>query len=222
MKQFAVVGLGNFGFYLSTRLYEKGHDVLAIDLNANRVQEIKDQVSQAVVADATNREALEPLGLGEMDGAVVCIGSDMSQSILTMLNVKDIGVKRVIVMAISEPHARIIEKLGASEVLFPEKDTALSLAERLHNPNMLEHLPFIEGYSIIELATPSEFLGSTLKDLDLINRYGVQVIALKEVLTDQIVLIPRGNYILKDSDIMIVLGPNESLDKLREKEKEES
>jgi trk system potassium uptake protein TrkA len=200
MKQFAVVGLGNFGFYLSTRLYEKGHDVLAIDLNANRVQEIKDQVSQAVV----------------------CIGSDMSQSILTMLNVKDIGVKRVIVMAISEPHARIIEKLGASEVLFPEKDTALSLAERLHNPNMLEHLPFIEGYSIIELATPSEFLGSTLKDLDLINRYGVQVIALKEVLTDQIVLIPRGNYILKDSDIMIVLGPNESLDKLREKEKEES
>ena len=218
MKQFSIIGLGNFGYYLATHLYEKGHEVLAIDKDAKRVQEIREKVSQAVVADATDRKAMETLGVKQMEAAVVCIGSVLSDSILATLNLKEIGVERVLVKAISEAHGRILHKIGASEVFFPEKDMAISVAERLHNPNMLDYLPFIEDYSIIELAPPKGFIGKALRDLDLINRYGVQVIAIKETLPDRLNLIPTGQFVLKESDIVILLGPNEALDKLREEE----
>jgi len=218
MKQFAIIGLGNFGFYLATHLYEKGHEVLAIDRRQGRVQEIKDRVSQAVVADATDRKAIEPLGVKDMDAAVVCIGSVLSDSILATLNLIDIGVQRVLAKAMTDAHGRILHKIGASEVFFPEKDQAISLAEQLHNPNMLDYLPFLEGYSIIQLSPSKEFVGKSLSELDLINRYGVQVVAIKEIVPDRLNLIPTARFVLKDSDILILLGPNEALDKLREKE----
>ncbi len=216
MKQFAIIGLGSFGFYLATRLYGKGHEVLAIDKHPSRVQEIKDNVSQAVVADATDRKTLETLGVKQMDAAVVCMGSLLSNSILTTLNLKEIGVDRVLAKATTEAHGRILHMIGASDVFFPEKDMAISLAERLHNPNMLAYLPFIEGYSIIELFTPKEFIGKSLKELNLINRFGVQVVAIKDIATDRLNLIPKAQFVLKEGDIMIMLGPNEALDKLRE------
>ena len=216
MKQFAIIGLGNFGHYLALNLYKKGHEVLVIDKNVSRVQEIKDQVSQAVVADATDRKAMESLGVKDMDAAVVCIGSVLSDSILATLNLKEIGVKRVLAKAMTEAHGRILNKIGASEIYFPEKDQATSLAERLHNPNMLDYLPFAEGYSIIELAPPKSFIGKALQELDLINRYGVQVVAVKEIIPDRLNLIPTGTFIVKDSDILICLGPNDVLDELRE------
>jgi trk/ktr system potassium uptake protein len=215
MKQFVILGIGNFGHYLAIHLYKKGHEVLVIDKMSNRVTEIKDQVSQAVVADATDRKALEALGLDKMDAAVVCIGSVLSESILATLNLKDIGVERVYAKAISEAHSRILQKIGASEVFFPERDQAISLAERLHNPNMLDYLPFLEGYSIIQLAPPNRFIGKSLRELNLINKFGVQVVAVKEVVPDRLNLIPTAQFVLKDSDIMILLGPNEALDELR-------
>lgn len=215
MKQFAVIGLGNFGYYLATQLYKKGYEVLAIDKKPNLVQEIKDKVSQAIVADAAERKTLEAMGLEQMDAAVVCIGSVLSNSILVTLNLKDIGVKRVLAKALSEAHGRILYKIGASEVFFPEKDLALSLAERIHNPNMIDYLPFLEGYSIIELSPPKDFIGKSLRELDLINRLGIQIIAVKEVIKDQLVFIPTAKFVLKDSDILIMLGRNESLDKLK-------
>jgi trk system potassium uptake protein len=218
MKQFAIIGLGNFGYYLATNLYEKRHDVLAIDKNINRVQEIKDNVTRAVVADATDIKTLETLGIKQMDAAVVCIGSVISDSILATLNLKDVGAKRVFAKAVTEPHGRILHKIGALEVIFPEKDQAISLAERLHNPNILDYLPFLDGYSIVELLSPKNFIGKNLKELNLINRYGVQVLAIKKILPDQLNMIPKGQYILKDEDILILLGPNHALDLLRKKE----
>ena len=215
MKQFAVIGLGNFGYYLATQLYKKGYEVLAIDKRPDLVQEIKDSVNQAIVADATERKTLEAMGLQQMDAAVVCIGSVLSNSILATLNLKDIGVKRVLAKALSEAHGRILYKIGASEVFFPEKDLALSLAERIHNPNMIDYLPFLEGYSIIELSPPKDFIGKSLQDLDLINRLGIQIIAVKEVIKDQLILIPTARFVIKDSDILIMLGRNDSLDKLK-------
>lgn len=215
MKQFVVIGLGNFGHYLAINLYKKGHEVLAIDSDSIRVAEIKDLVSHAVTADATDRKALEALGLDKMDAAIICIGSVLSESILATLNMKDIGVEKVFAKAISEAHSRILYKIGASEVLFPEKDEAISLAERLHNPNMIDYLPFLEGFSIIELSPPKAFVGKSLRDLDLINRFGVQVVAIKELVPDRLDLIPTAQRVLKDSDLMILLGPNESFEKLR-------
>lgn len=215
MKQFAIIGLGNFGHYLAIHLYKKGNEVLAIDKDANTVSEIKAQVSQAVVADATDRKAMEALGLDKMDAAVICIGSVLSESILATLTLKDIGLKQLYAKALSEAHSRILYKIGASEVFFPEKDQATALAERLHNPNMLDYFPFLEGYSIIEMAPPKTFIGQSLKELDLINRFGIQVVAIKELIPDRVNLIPTAQCVLKDSDIMILLGPNKNFDKLR-------
>jgi trk system potassium uptake protein TrkA len=204
---------------LATSLSEKGHALLAIDKDPERLQEIRDMASQAVVADATDRKAIEILGVEQMDAVMVCIDSGLSDSILATLNLKEIEVERVLVRAINEAHGRLLFKIEASEVFFPEKDMALSVAERLHNPNLLDYLPFMEDYSIIELATPQRFVGKALWDLALINRYGIQVIAIKELIADRINLIPTGRFVIKDSDIMILLGPNKGLDELREKER---
>ena len=217
MKQFAIIGLGNFGRFLATHLYEKGHEVLVIDKNPNVVQDIKDSVSQAVVADATDRRALDALGIKKMDAVIVCTGTVLSDSILIALNLKDMGVSNILAKAISDPHSRILFKLGISDVFFPERDQAISLSERLHNPNILEYLPFIEGYSIVELATPEEFVGQTLQELDLRNQYGVQVVAVRELVPDHLNLVPGADTVLKDSDILILIGSNEALNQLKKK-----
>lgn len=218
MKQFAIIGLGNFGYYLSTHLYEKGHDVLAIDKDPALVQEIKDHVSQAIVADTSDRKTIESLSIKEMDAAVVCIGTNFSASILTTLNLKDIGVDPIYAKALTESQGRILRKIGAREILFPEKDLAITLAERLHDPSLLDYLPSLEGYSIIELDPQKGFVGKELKDLDLINQYGVQVIAVKEIVSGAHNMIPTGKYVLQEGDVLILLGPNDALDSLRKKE----
>ena len=217
MGQFTVIGIGNFGYYLGRHLYEKGHEVIALDINKIQVDKMKDFISQAVVADATDRETLESLGIKEIDAAVICIGTRMQASILATLHVKELGVKRILAKAISEEHGRILTKIGAHEIIFPEKDLAIGVASRLDNPNILDYLPFIEGYSIAELAPPKEFVGKTLRDLDLINRFGVQVLAVKEIIAGSLVLIPTGTFLVKDSDALILLGPDETLKKLQQR-----
>jgi len=215
-KQFAIIGLGNFGFYLATALFQKGHEILGIDINAKQVQEIRDQISRAVIADATDPQALKELELGKMDAVVICIGSILNNSILATLNVKDLGVKRVVAKAVSDPHGRILRKIGADEIYFPEKDLALTAAQRLDNPNVLDYLPFIEGYSIVQLAPPNSFIGKNLIELDLINRFGVQVIAIKELVPENVIMIPTGRFVVKHSDILVILGPDEALAELQE------
>jgi trk system potassium uptake protein TrkA len=216
MKSFAILGIGHFGFYLRRHLYEKGHEVIAVDINKTPVQKIIDKVSQAVVADASERDTLVALGIGGVGTAVVCIGTKMQASILTTLQLKEIGVKNIIAKATSEDHGLILKKIGANQVFFPEKDLAIGLATRLDNPNMLDYLPFMEGYSIVELLPPKPFLGKTLKELDLINRFGIQVLAVKGNTPKDLTLIPTAAYRVKESDTLIVLGPDDSLKKLQE------
>jgi len=215
-KQFAVIGLGNFGFYLASSLYQKGHEVLGIDIKSRQVQEIRDQVSRAVIADATDPQALKELELDRMDAVVVSIGSVLNSSILATLNVKDIGVKRVVAKAVSDAHGRILQKIGADDIYFPEKDIALTAAKRLDNPNVLDYLPFMEGYSIVELAPPRKFIGKNLIELDLINKYGIQVVAVKEMVPENVVMIPTGQFLVKDSDLLVLLGRDKALNALME------
>jgi trk system potassium uptake protein len=216
-KQFTIIGLGNFGFYLAVALCQKGHEVLGIDINPKLVQEIRDQISRAVIADATDPQALRELELKSMDAVVICIGSILNSSILATLNVKDLGVKKVVAKAVSDAHGRILRKIGADEIYFPEKDLALTAAQRLDNPNVLDYLPFMEGYSIVQLAPPSSFMGKNLIELDLINRFGIQVIAIKELVPENVVMIPTGRFVVKDSDILVLLGPDQALAELQEK-----
>jgi trk system potassium uptake protein TrkA len=215
-KQFAIIGLGNLGFHLATQLYKKGHEVLAIDKNPTLVQEIKDSVSQAVVADATDCKVLEALDLKEMDAVVVCIGSSLNNSILTAMHLNDIGVKLLIAKALSESHGRILEKLGVHRVVFPEKDVGINLAEQLHNPNMIDYLPVIEGYTIVQMPPPPSFVGKTLQEIDMTKKYGVQLVAVKDTKTNQMNIVFTGMYFINESDKLFILGPNEALERLQE------
>ena len=215
MKQFLIVGLGNFGYYLATHLYEKGHEVMAIDKDPVLVQNIKNQVTQAIVADATDAVAMEELGVKDVDTAIVSIGSVLGDSILTVLNLQEAGVSHIVAKAISEPHKKILAKLGVNEIIFPEKDMATSIAAHLDNPNLIDYLAFMEGYGIIELAVPRKFVGKTLKQINLTNKYGVQVVAIRELVPERMRFIPNAEFVLKDSDILILLGSDTGLEKLK-------
>ena len=171
--------------------------------------------ARAIVADATDPKVLASLDLDQMDAVTVSVGDNIAAAILITLNLKDINVKRLAVKTVSEPQGRVLQKVGATEVLFPEKDMALTLAERLHSPNVLEYLPFMEDYSIIEMTPPAHTVGKPLRELDLINRYGIQIIAIKEIAPERMNMVPTATYVMKDSDILIVLGSREGIEKMR-------
>lgn len=215
MKQFLIIGLGNFGFYLATQLYRKGHDVMAIDKSPVLVQSIKDHVTQAVVADATDAATLKEFGVKNVDTAVVGIGSVLGDSILAVLNLQELGIPHIVAKAISDPHKKVLEKLGVKEIIFPEKDTALSMAKKLDNPSLIDYLPFMEGYGIIELAVPEKFMGKSLKQINLTNRYGVQVVAIKGLDAGNTRFSPQADHVLNQGDILILLGPEKGLDTLK-------
>lgn len=214
MKQFAVIGLGNFGRYLAIRLFELGHDVLVIDKDPKKVQDIKEQVTQAVVADATEREALEALGIREVDAAIVSIGTSLSDSILVTMNLMELGLKEVYAKALSEMHESILRKLGVTRVFFPEKDMANLVGDRLHNPCVLEQLPYLKGHLIFEMPVPQEFWGNSLKSLDLINRYGMRVLAVKRQKVRE-GIVPPPDFLFQKGDILVALGPEEGLFRFR-------
>ena len=223
MRQIAIIGLGNFGYYLGRELYNRGFEVIGLDIRKETVQKVKNEITEAVVADATDKDTLLALGIDQADLAVVTIGTNMLASILTTFQLKEIGVKRVYAKALSAEHEQILTRIGADRVLFPEKDLALSLAQRIANPNMIEYLPFIEDHSIYEVEAPEFFIGKTLKELDLINRYGIQVIAVRNLVNNQLILIPRANFTVQKEHLLILLGPDKALQELsREAEKAKS
>lgn len=213
-KKYAVIGLGRFGFHLTRSLYEKGHEVLAIDMSKDVVQKLKDFCTKAVVANATDRETLEALNVQGVDVAIVGLGAPLDHSMLVTLHLKEMGVKEIIVKATSDEHGKILQKIGASEVVYPERDMARKLAASLHSPNLLDHLPLMPGFSIVELATPNEFVGKAIKELQLRNEYGVMVIAVKELVPERVTFMPTPDFVLKDSDILVVMGSDENLDKV--------
>ncbi|MBI5637981.1 MAG: TrkA family potassium uptake protein [Nitrospinae bacterium] len=216
LKRFAVIGLGKFGHYLARFLYERGHEVIAIDVDKETVQGIKDYATQAIIADATNKETLMSLGIQEVDTAIVSLGTRIDHSVLVTLHLKELAVKDIVVKAISEDHRKILEIIGAHQVVFPEKDMAQRLAINLSSRNLLDYLPLSPGISIMELAPIQPFLGKTIKDLQLRNLYGVQIIAIKELIPERVNLIPSPDTVIKESDILVVLGTDESLRKMEQ------
>ncbi|MGQ9669116.1 MAG: potassium channel family protein [Desulfosoma sp.] len=214
MKRVAIIGLGNFGYYLGRELTRQGVDVLGIDLRKDAVQHAKNEIAVAVAADATHKENLLELGVAEADVAVVTIGTNMLASILTTFLLKEIGLGQIYAKALSEEHERILKRVGADHVLFPEKDMAISLAGRLVHPNMLEYLPFIGDHGIFELEALPGFAGKTLRELDLINRFGIQVLAVRQADGDKLTFIPKADFAVRPGDVLILLAPNQAMEQL--------
>ncbi|MDD5153657.1 MAG: TrkA family potassium uptake protein [Desulfovibrionales bacterium] len=214
MRRFAVIGLGKFGFHLAKALFEDGHEVIAIDKDKDRVQEIQPFSTQAVVADIAHKEILKTLGIDQMDAVLVSIGEDIAASILVTLYLKELKVKQILVKAMNEDHGKILERIGATEVIYPEKAMALKTARSLSTPNILDFIPMVENYTLVELAPPTAFIGKTLSGLDLRVRHNVYVIGVKEVLTDNFILVPPADFVVKDSDILFVIGHRDNIAKL--------
>lgn len=211
MSQYIVIGLGNFGSKVSLALTELGHEVLAIDQDSETVDHLKDVVSQSAIVDVTDKDALAQLVSTDFDAAIVSLGDKMEASVLATLYLKELGVKRVIAKANSEDHGKVLRSVGATEVIFPEQEVAMTLAHRLHSPNLIERIPLAREYSIIEVAVPDEFVGKTLKEIALRQKYGIVVIAIKDVLSDSFELIPDANYKIKPDSALVVIGKAQDL-----------
>ena len=212
-SKFCVIGLGNFGYHIVATLSDKNHEVIAIDSDKDKVQAVKDLCSYAILGDAANKAFLEAQGIGEMDAAVVSTGDRSHLATLITLYLKELKVPRIIVKAISEDHGRILERVGATEVIFPEKDMARKVAHSLSSPNVLEFIPLAEEYALSETEPPKHFIGKTLVELDLRKKHHVTVIAIKDVLTDQFIAAPPPNHRIKDSDVLILIGKTDDVDK---------
>jgi trk system potassium uptake protein TrkA len=214
VKRVVVVGLGIFGFNIAKELYENGLEVIAIDKNKEVIQRIKDFSTRAVLADGTEKEVLENIGIHEDDVVIISFGEDLAASTLMTLHLKELKVKNIIVKAPDEDHKRILEKVGATEVIIPEREMASKVARSLISPNVLDYIPLSQDYTICEIAPPSSFLGKTLGDLQLRAKYHIGVIASRDVLTDQIQMIPSADFIIKDSDILVVIGRQKDIQKM--------
>jgi len=215
MKKFAVIGLGNFGFHVAKALYAEGNEVLAIDSDKNRVQAIAPYSSEALILDATEKDTLKSLGLETFDGVIVSTGTKISFSILICLHLQEIGVKKILAKALDDDHAKILTKVGATQIIHPERDMAIRVARGLSTPNMLDFIPLAEDYDLVQVAPPRAFIGKSLQELNLRAKYNVHVIAVKELVPENFILIPPANFVIKDSDILIMLGKTEHMNKIK-------
>lgn len=215
MSRFAVIGLGRFGATLAQQLYQGGHEVIGLDVKPELVQALRDDVTQAVTVDVRDKTKLRSLGLKDVDVAVVSVGEHLEASTLAAFYMHELGVK-VVARAVNSDHGRILEAIGVDEVIYPERDMALRLADRLVHPNLLDYVSLGPEYSVMEVAVPPSFLGRTLDDLRIRNRYNLQVVAIRDALTDSVNLLPQAADVLKDSDVLVVLGARDDLEKFRE------
>ena len=216
MKKFVVIGAGNFGYYVAKALFEAKNEVIAIDRNKDRVQMIEPHCTSAIVADVTDAETLKSLGLEEMDAVIVSTGANIKPSILICFHLSRLGIRRIIVKAEDDDHGEILKELGATEIIRPGMDMAQRLALKLTSPNILEFLPLEEDYTIAQVDPPTSFIGKTLKDLNLRKRYEVYIIAVKELVPERFRMVPDADFTIKDSDVLVMLGRDGDLKKIKE------
>jgi trk system potassium uptake protein TrkA len=217
-NKFAVIGLGNFGFNVAKTLFEEGSDVLALDIDEERIQKVRPYCTQAIVGDAIQKEMLATLGFEEMDAVVVSMGDDANAATLITLYLKELGVKRSIVKANNEDHGKILRNVGATDVIFPEKDMAIKVARSLSSPDVLDYFPMSGDYIIAEVAPVNALVGKSLAEAQLRAKYNIDVIGVKELIPENFVLVPKADFIIKHSDILVVIGTQDDIKRIKELE----
>lgn len=211
MKRFVVIGLGNFGATAAEALHAQRHDVIAIDTNDEVVERIAPRVSRAVVGDGRSLDTLERIGARDADAAIVSTGDDITASILAAMALRDLKVQAIYVKVISRDHARVMDKLGVTDTVFPERDSALRLATRISTTTLLNYFRLGPNFSVQEMAVPTPWIGQSLRLLRLPDHYRVSVVAVRDVLTDTITAIPNPDASLKESDTLLVAGRDDDL-----------
>ncbi len=215
-KQFVVCGLGRFGTSIAIELAESGYEVMVIDDNEERIQDISTIVTHAVQANTTDADVMKSLGLRNFDVGVVSIGKDLQSSILTTLLLKELGIPYVLAKATNELHHRVLKKIGADRVIQPELDMGRRIASNLISGNILDHIQLSSEYSIIEMPVLNEWKNKSIIQVDMRNKYGINVIAIQR--QDKIDISPRPDYIFVEGDMLVVVGSNARLKTLEGKQ----
>ena len=210
MKSYIVIGMGLFGMEVARKLCALGCEVLAIDRNTDLVQQVANDVTHAVVADGQDKDVLRALDAGNFDCAIVAIGDDLAASVLTTMNLKELGVPYVVCKARDITHRRVLEKLGVDRVVIPECEFAGKLARSLSSHNVLDYIELSEEYGILEVPAPRSWVGKTILELNVRAKLGVNIIAVKNERTTNVS--PSANYKIESGDIMVVLGDTKALE----------
>ena len=216
-KQVGVIGLGRFGSAMAITLTELGHDVIGVDGDEARVQQLADVITHAIELDATDEKALRAAGIQDVDVAVVSIGENIESSLLVVMQLRELGIATIVAKAVTPLHGRILEKLGVSRVIFPEREMAIRIAHSLVMPNVIDYIELSRDFSIVEVPAPDAFVGRTLKQLELRPRLGLTLIAIKRqsdsgaVVTN---IAPAADETIRPGDTLALLGSNERLNQL--------
>lgn len=213
-----MIGLGRFGSAMATTLAELGHDVIGVDSDEDRVRSMADVLALAVQLDATDERALVKAGIKDVDVAVVSIGENIEASLLVVTLLRELGIEYIVAKAVTPLHGRILEKLGVSRVVSPERETAIRLAHGLINPNVVDYIELSKEFSIVDVSAPPEFVGKTLREIGMRARFGLTTIAIKRfpptgggpVTT----IAPGPDDVLQEGDVLSLLGNNERLGQL--------
>jgi trk system potassium uptake protein TrkA len=208
-KQFVVIGCGRFGSSVAVKLSELGCEVMAIDPSEETVQRISDSVTYAIQADASDENALKAVGIRNFDVAVISIGADIQASIMVTLMVKELGIKHIVAKAQNEMHAKVLYKIGADRVVFPEREMGVRVAKNLVSNKILEYIELSEDYTIVEIPPLKSWIGKSLLDLQIRASYGINVIAVKNEDGININVSPKA--LIEESDIMVVIGHNDDI-----------
>lgn len=212
-KQFVVIGLGRFGTSVAKTLNVLGHDVLALDKNEYAVQVLMHDVTHAVQADARDEDTLRALGVRNFDVAIVAIGDDLEANILITLMLKEMGIPYVVAKAQSSLHGKVLEKIGADKVIYPEQDMGIRLANNLIRTNVMDFIELSLDYSIFEIIASAQFVNKTLGELDLRAVYKINVVAIRKS-GNQIVIAPGANAVIEEKDVLVVVCNKKALSKL--------
>lgn len=212
-KRFVVIGLGNFGSAVAETLHALHNEVVAVDTNEDAVDRISAHVTRAAVGDGRDAQVLERIGARDADGGIISTGDDITASVLSTLALRDVGVKEIWVKVISHDHARVMEKLGVTETVFPERDSARRLGHRISSRMLLNYIELGNDFGMQEMAVPDAWVGKTLRQLALPRKFGVSVIAVHDVLTDEMKPVPDPDAVLKESDTLLVAGTTKNLAK---------
>ncbi len=214
-KLICVIGLGQFGSELARELANRC-EVLAIDNSEDRVNAIAESVQRAMIVDARDFIGLSSLVSADFDEAVVSLGESMEASVLCTLHLRKIGLKTIRAKAVSEDHATILRAVGATETIFPERETAKRVAAQIINPNLLDFIPLGEDFEVMDVGVPDSFLGKTLIELKLRERFGVFVIAVRELVPPKFVFLPGPNFVIKPSDVLVMIGKEKDLSQIQQ------
>ena len=211
MKRFIVIGLGNFGSTVASTLHSIGHDVIAMDRDEDRVDRMARAVARAAVGDGTDTRTLQQIGAEDADAAVISTGDNITASAMSALLLRELGVPEIYVKVISDDHARLIEKIGVTETIFPERESGVRLGKRISSRSLLNYVALGEDFSLQEMAVPESWVGQSLRQLELPRKRGISVVAVHDMLNDRILSVPDADAPLKESDTLLMAGHDADL-----------